>query len=266
MNIYGKLLAIDTSTRSLTTALLENGRLIAEKQSLAERNHSIYLVPMIAQLLQSSGTKREELAAIAVGRGPGSYTGVRIGVTVAKTMAWTLGIPLYGVSSLEGLALGGGFPAEEGPSKTRWIVPLMDARRGQVYTALFSASPDGWSRHAEDGIRLLADWMEKLANRLAGKDLPYPLPDEVVFIGETEPFRGAILEHVRDWPGIMAVLNHDLRAYHIGAAAYGRMMEAEQDDVHSLTPNYTQLAEAEVKWLARQQQPSQGGEGHGGAG
>ena len=101
------MLALDTATSSMTIAVLEDGQLIQQSSSNVERNHSLHLMPHIQKLLADLDMKAKDLKAVAVGRGPGSYTGVRIGVTAAKTFAWALGLDLIGVSSLEAMALGG---------------------------------------------------------------------------------------------------------------------------------------------------------------
>ncbi|EGL16384.1 universal bacterial protein YeaZ [Paenibacillus sp. HGF7] len=195
----GYVLALDTSTASLAVALLQGGRVVAEKHTIVERNHSIHLMPHLQELLASRGIRPNDLTAVVAGQGPGSYTGVRIAVTVAKTFAWSLGIPAAAVSSLEALALGGrtALLADEGGGGTdgavRWFVPLMNARRGQAFTAVYASagnepadellgaedisgasSSDNtgsrWARLQPDGIRLVADFTRHIGDDMAGAE------------------------------------------------------------------------------------------------
>ncbi|WP_405080506.1 tRNA (adenosine(37)-N6)-threonylcarbamoyltransferase complex dimerization subunit type 1 TsaB [Paenibacillus chitinolyticus] len=194
----GYVLALDTSTASLAVALLQDGRVVAEKHTIVERNHSIHLMPHLQELLASRGIRPNDLSAVVAGQGPGSYTGVRIAVTAAKTFAWSLGIPAAAVSSLEALALGArtallAEPADAGSDgAVRWFVPLMNARRGQAFTALYAsagnepavellgaedisgaASPDNtgrWTRLQPDGIRLVADFTRHVGDAAAGTE------------------------------------------------------------------------------------------------
>lgn len=286
----GLLLAIDTATASMTTALVRGGELLGETVSKAERNHSIYLVPTIQKLLESVGVQPGDLSAIAVGCGPGSYTGVRIGVTMAKTFAWTRGIPVISVSTLEALALGGaektirGIPGEadgndeavpsaaddanpeiggEGEllaamsflqgawtDRSVWVVPLVDARRGQAFTAMFRTTPGdelSWKRSEPDGICLVADWTERLLERTKTEEAP----DQIVFTGELDLHREAIQRFAERWDGHVSSVPHAMRARHVAELAGGLWRSGKFEDLHRLVPNYTQLAEAEAKLLAK---------------
>lgn len=282
-----KLLAIDTATSSMTVAVTEDGRVLKEINSHAERNHSIYLVPHIKQALAELGLQPADLSGIAVGRGPGSYTGVRIGITVAKTIAWALGLPLVGVSSLEAMAAGGGSallggqrPAEDASSvnqATVWLVPLLNARRGQAYTALYAfehteagvsssgAAADGneqpgtlvtepsWQCLREDSIRLMEPWVEELLELARTSENP---PSVLAFIGETEGFI-PLTERFRNQAALdtsiklVHVLPYEVQARFIGMLGGKRLASGEKDDPHLLLPNYAQLTEAEVKLLAK---------------
>ena len=122
------LLLIDTSNQPMSIALMNDDEVLAIKQQI--KDHSSQLMPGIQSLFNESNLK-QELDGIVVAKGPGSYTGVRIGVTVAKTLAYALNTKLYGVSSLKALA------ATIDTNDKRIIVPIFDARREAVYTGLY---------------------------------------------------------------------------------------------------------------------------------
>ncbi|WP_235941447.1 tRNA (adenosine(37)-N6)-threonylcarbamoyltransferase complex dimerization subunit type 1 TsaB [Paenibacillus puerhi] len=268
------MMAVDTSTAYMTAALSKGGLWAGEMTSRAERNHSLYLVPALQSLLDEEGLRARELGGFAIGVGPGSYTGVRIGVTVAKTFAWTHGLALLGVSSLEAMALGGAYlslqaaPLEEEETvvarggkldametvlksaretgETTWIVPMIEARRGQAFTSVYKASPDGWRCVAEDGIRLTAPWIGEWT-RLAEQDRP----DRVLFAGETGLHEQAIASLGEAWGGRVDKTGHGIRARFVAELGRMRWKRGELEHVHALVPNYTQLAEAEAKLLAK---------------
>ncbi|MEW9702099.1 tRNA (adenosine(37)-N6)-threonylcarbamoyltransferase complex dimerization subunit type 1 TsaB [Paenibacillus sp. SI8] len=263
---YKKILAIDTSTSSMTVAVLDDGKMIGELNSFAEKNHSIGLLPDIQKLLASLDLKPKDLNAVAVGQGPGSYTGVRIGVSVAKTLAWSLGLALIGVSSLEAMALGGNSKdtLESGGdiSAARWIVPLMDARRTQAFTGAYEAKGDAWRTVMPDGIRVMAPWTEQLLGLAKRVELRQEAtgiteleePKEILFVGETEGFSDQIGRFQEEWNGKVRSLSYRIEGQYIGRLAYPRLLQGEQADVHNFVPNYAQLPEAEVNYLARQKQ------------
>lgn len=255
------VLAFDTSTSVLAAAIVRDGSILDSSVSLTERNHAVRIATEIQSLLARNGMSREEIGAIAAGQGPGSYTGVRIAVTAAKTLAWTWNKPLVGVSSLESLALGAWMELQAAPGAGSgnegavWIVPLMDGRRGQAYTALFAAQPDGgWTRIEEDGIRLFGDWLKKLALKAAEGDAGGK-PASILFVGQTEPFAEAVAAGADGLAGTRL----DLYPYRMHAGAVGLLAErrirgGERDDAFAFVPNYTQLAEAEAKLLAAREE------------
>lgn len=247
----------------MTIGLLDQGRPVAEFSSEAERNHSILLLPAIERLLEEHGVAPAELAGIAVGRGPGSYTGVRIAVSVAKTMAWALGIPVVAVSGLEAMALGAwkrdGGTAVQG--KTIWYVPLLDARRKQAFTGLYQWRNGERSTLVPDGIRLVPDWVERIRGLEAETA---DRPDRIVFIGETAGFEPLLEPLISREPDRIAAVTRAIEAGAVGELAWERTLRGERDDVHGLIPNYTQLAEAESKLLEKEKQ-QRGGDPFDGA-
>lgn len=241
-------LAFDTSSSVLAAAITRGGHVADSSQSFTERNHSVRVVPDLQELLRRNGLQARDVDFIAVGQGPGSYTGVRIAVTAAKTLAWTWGKPLLGVSSLEAMAFGA-WRKESGerePDGDVWFVPLVDARRGQVYTARFVASGGEWRRAEEDGIRLLADWLATL-NREAKERSDRTAPAAIVFTGELASLEGKWDPETASVCGVpFRTRPMALEAGAVGLLAEQRYMRGERDDVHGFVPNYTQLTEAEV--------------------
>ena len=125
-----RILAIDTASRSCGVALLDDRDVLAEINDVSGQTHSRHLMAMVEQVIAMSAADRSSIDGYAVTKGPGSFTGLRIGISTAKGLAEAAGKPLVGVSSLEALAWQG-FPAET------VIIPMLDARRKEVYTARF---------------------------------------------------------------------------------------------------------------------------------
>ena len=123
-------LLIDTSNQPLSVAIMQDDKVLSEFNTNEKKNHSVQLMPAIANILEESQLDKKELDAIIVAEGPGSYTGLRIGVTVAKTLAYALNTKLYGVSSLKALAA----TVKE---ENILIVPVFDARREAVYSGVY---------------------------------------------------------------------------------------------------------------------------------
>ncbi|BFH16430.1 tRNA (adenosine(37)-N6)-threonylcarbamoyltransferase complex dimerization subunit type 1 TsaB [Paenibacillus melissococcoides] len=264
-----RVLALDTSTSALTAALLEGGALVDERHSQAERNHSIKLLPTLQSLMADNGWSGKSTDLVAVGVGPGSYTGVRIAVTAGKTMAWAWDKPVIGVSSLEALALSGLQQAEQdGAAAGRvgriLVYPLMDARRGQVYTAPFAcngsgaeALTDGVERHGDDGIRLFSLVAEEASRALEadadaeGADHPHAAA-AVWFVGDTGAQQEALDGLQTQWGERIRVIPCGMEARWIGRLGLRAYAAGRRTDTHRLEPNYTQLAEAEAKLLAKE--------------
>ncbi|WP_229106610.1 tRNA (adenosine(37)-N6)-threonylcarbamoyltransferase complex dimerization subunit type 1 TsaB [Paenibacillus sp. 1001270B_150601_E10] len=269
-----RLLAMDTSTKTLASAILEGGQVVQASHSAAERNHALKLLPVIQEMLAAQKLQPKELDGIAVGIGPGSYTGVRVGVTAAKTLAWSLNKPVLGVSSLYALALNGVEQAasilKQADEAARFnVYPLMDARRGQVYTGGFSghakellvmleqkdnldALERGLARDSMDEIILF----EKVAEQAKGQ-LHADSACHIVFAGETVPQLKAMEQLAATYSERVHILSCEIDAGWVGRAGLLMLEKGKATPVHQLEPNYTQLTEAETKLKAREQEASQ---------
>ena len=126
------LLALDTSTPVTTVALHDGSAVVVQRTAVDAMRHGEVLAPLIEQLLAEAGTSRRELGGIAVGVGPGPFTGLRVGVVTANTLGHVLGIPVYGVCSLDAIA------AATGPEVSSPFLVVTDARRKEVYWARYT--------------------------------------------------------------------------------------------------------------------------------
>ncbi len=127
------ILNLETATAVCSVALAENGTVIAFRESTEGRRHADQITLFIQECMEESGKTLRDLDAVAVSMGPGSYTGLRIGVATAKGLCYTLGISLIGINTLEIMAVGN----KNQRTDTTWLCPMIDARRMEVYCALF---------------------------------------------------------------------------------------------------------------------------------
>lgn len=220
-----KIAAIDTSSKALTLAILEDETLLAQMTLNIKKNHSITLMPAIDFLMNSLDMKPTDLDRIVVAQGPGSYTGLRMAVATAKTLAHTLKIELVGVSSLLALV----------PEQVEGLViPVMDARRNNVYAGFYQS---GQSVRSEAHLPL-AEVLE-----IAGvADQP------VTFVGETAVFAEQIEAAL---PGV------SVQPTLPDAAVIGRLgLDLPAQSIHDFVPNYLKRVEAEENWLKTHQESS----------
>ncbi|MFD0588878.1 tRNA (adenosine(37)-N6)-threonylcarbamoyltransferase complex dimerization subunit type 1 TsaB [Paenibacillus sp. GCM10027627] len=254
------IIALDTSTAAMAGAVMKGSELLAEVQSLAERNHSVHVITHLQSMMQAAGISRDGLDAIAVGNGPGSYTGMRIAVTAAKTLAWVWNKPLIGVSSLEAIAFGAWREQAEAREALAhgiyWVLPIMDARRGQVYSAGFTAAAGdstGWSRLQEDGVRMMADWVDELLQR--AKEQGEEKRPVLVLTGDLSLHEGSAvrLQEEARLAGIeVRLYPHAIQGRAVAELGQQRHAAGLVENTHTFAPNYTQVTEAEAKLKAKQ--------------
>lgn len=225
------ILGMDTSSDTMTIALFDDDAVIGEYTTNLKKNHSVRLLPAIAALMEECGVKPANLEKIAVAKGPGSYTGLRIGVTVAKTMAWDAGIPLVGISSLALLA-------ENGLYFSGKVVALMDARRGNVYAGVYQTDKGAMKNLIPDSHIALTDLLEQLKQD-----------------GETKTilFTGTLNEQIfltiTDILGERAVFASSDYTYSRASSLVKLANKLPGEPADNFVPDYLKLAEAESKWL-----------------
>lgn len=132
------ILHIETATDVCSVALSRGTEIIGLKEEAGGNNHAKHLLPFVDEVLKQSGESMSEINGVAVSIGPGSYTGLRIGVSTAKGIAYTAGIPVMAISTLESIAQGAKALWSETSTETVQIVPMIDARRMEVFTTRFS--------------------------------------------------------------------------------------------------------------------------------
>ena len=227
------LLAFETSAKAASVALFDGDKLLFESYQNTGLTHSQTLMLMAEDLLKNAGVAVSDLDAVAVAAGPGSFTGVRIGVSAAKGLSWGQEIPCYGVSTLEAMALGLGV-------HNGYILPTMDARRAQVYTALFLAENGVISRLFEDSAIALSELKEKLP-----KDMP------IFLVGDGSTLTYSTLSGAV--PSLVLPPEHKMhqRAVGVGLAANKAIAQGESGDAASLVPNYLRLSQAERERLEK---------------
>ena len=135
-----RIILIETSTALCSTALAEDGKIVAYRESTTPRAQASLTAPFVKEMLDERGLRVSDCDAVCVSKGPGSYTGLRVGVSTAKGLCFGAGLPLIAVGTLDTLVFQA---AAEGllPEGCRYVVPMVDARRMEVYTAVFT--PDG---------------------------------------------------------------------------------------------------------------------------
>ncbi|HLS60027.1 MAG TPA: tRNA (adenosine(37)-N6)-threonylcarbamoyltransferase complex dimerization subunit type 1 TsaB [Virgibacillus sp.] len=228
------VLAIDTSTHLMAVALVTNGQVVGKLTTNLPKNHSVRLMPAISKLMAEVEMSPKQLHKIVVGKGPGSYTGVRIGLTTAKSMAWALNIPVVGISSIQALAYQGRF-------FNSYICPFYDARRGNVYTGMYQWKHDKLVTVYQEENISMESWLDKL--QLAGGEILFLSPD-------IELHKTMIIEKLPNTAIIPELIYHVLDPAHLAMAG----MDEEADPTHMLTPNYLRLAEAEANWIKSQKE------------
>ncbi len=231
------ILALETSTLTGSVALVDASpqktKIIGEITLNLQSTHSERLMPSIHRLLEDASLKIAEIQGIALALGPGSFTGLRIGVSTVKGLAYALKIPVVGVSTLEALAC-------NVPYSSSMICPVLDARKKEVYAAFFRG--DGTGRID----RVSEDWVippEELCRRVT---------TETLFLGDGAEVYAEILKNAGPSVSFAAPSLSLPRALNVAGLSLPKFQRGETLDLFTFTPIYIRRSEAEIHYEAKE--------------
>jgi len=221
------VLAIETSSRQGSVALWREGRTLAERVVTQTLRHGAHLFAALEAIHDDAGLRPEAIDLVAVSQGPGSFTGLRIGITAARTTAHVLGKPILGVPSLDVIA-------QNAPPEAEHVAVLLDAKRGDVYACLFRRLG-----------ATLEPQMPYQVVRPQALELPSPctvLGNGIRVHGEALPGDGLTLAPADAWVP---------RAPVVARLAAERFAQGQRHELHALAPLYLRRPEAEDVWERR---------------
>jgi len=224
-----KILALDTATKSCSVALTENGTLVAELTIIKDQTHTKHLMPLIHSVFEFAGFGLGEVDGFAVTIGPGSFTGLRIGISTIKGLASALGKPVVGISSLKALAW-------QCADQYHLLCPFLDARKGEVY----------WATYRFDGARLI---QETVARATVPEAVFKDIKEPCVFIGNgAQLYRKQITTELGYFAHFVPEDQQILRASSIAFLSMERFNAKDTDEVAGLIPDYIRKSDAELKF------------------
>jgi tRNA threonylcarbamoyladenosine biosynthesis protein TsaB len=223
-----RILAVDTAAASCSVAILDQAALAAELTLNKKETHSKHLMEMIHAILKISGFGLSDVDGFAVTKGPGSFTGLRIGISTIKGLAAASGKPIVGVSSLEALAV-------QVPFFPDLICPLIDARKGEVY----------FSRY-----RFINGHLEKQTNEQVTrpeKALDH-LKESCLFVGNGALlYKNKILEILGRFAFFAPITHNTIRASTVAYLSIARFKSEKTDEIEKFSPHYIRRSDAELK-------------------
>lgn len=228
------ILGIDTSTDNLGLALMENNQLKGEYNLSLKRRHSEKLLPLLEQIFILLEIKPEDLDAVAVSIGPGSFTGLRIGITTAKILGRIFKIPVKGISTLEIMAAG---------IESNYILPILDARRQRVYYSFYQSN-------FKNNNYLLKEILGAASARIS--EMPDILNDfkneEITVIGEKTREVSGILKENKFFIKECAAEKNIPRAAVLARLGRDYISLGQEDNIYELKPAYLKKPQAEIDW------------------
>lgn len=230
-----RVLAIDTTSNVATAAVVEDNLLLGERILNFKKTHSQKIMPMISELLGELELKAADIDVFAVANGPGSFTGLRIGVATIKALAHSVDKPVVGVSTLAAMAY-------NLPYCEHIIVPIMDARRNQVYTASYIWDEDGFKELSGDEAISIEECVASCGEFL-----------DTVFVGDgVAVHRAYIEEQLGDRAHFVPASAALQRASSVAMIAMEKAKNGEVMKYHELVPFYLRKSQAEREYDERQ--------------
>ncbi|MFW6000976.1 MAG: tRNA (adenosine(37)-N6)-threonylcarbamoyltransferase complex dimerization subunit type 1 TsaB [Halanaerobium sp.] len=239
------ILGIDTSTDILALSIMEDQKLLGEYNLSLKRQHSEKLIPLIKEILALLNINPEDLDGVAVGIGPGSFTGVRIAITAAKMMGRINSIPVKGISTLEIMAAG---------VRAEYILPLIDARRNRIYYSLYRSNIKDAGKNKKINYSV-----ENLFDLAAAElsDLPEIIKEykekEIMVVGSRVEAAADILKKHKFNICSAETENNFPRAAVIARLGYNYISKGKSDNIYELKPLYLKKAQAEINWQKKYQ-------------
>ncbi len=231
----GPVMGLETGSASASAGLVSGGRIIATL-SREVRSHGADLPVMVDDLLAGAGLRIRDLSAIAIGIGPGSFTGLRIGVSYAKGLATGAHHQIVGIPSLDALALCGSISPMARPGMS--ICSILDARKGEIYVSLYRVVADALEKITGD----LVVPLDEFASRITG---------EVLFVGESKAEDAkALVEHSGGKAHTVGTSGFACRGSFVAALGAARVARNDVDEVATLEPLYVRASGASVKSTA----------------
>jgi len=224
-----RVIAIETATMVGSIAIIDAARVISEITLNARATHSERLMAAIDRLLGDSGLAIDDMDGVAVSIGPGSFTGLRIGLSAAKGLSYASGKPLLGIPTLDALALNMTF-------SSYLICPIQDARKGEVYTALY--------RPGDNSPEKMTDDMAVDPSALAGM-----ITQKTVFLGDgVNRYRELLMKQLGELYNEAPIPLQLPRASNVAMLALKRLEKGDTDDPFTMIPRYIRKSEAEIRW------------------
>lgn len=229
------VMGIDTATLVCSVAVVSEEKTLAEYTQQVKKTHSERLLPLIDTILRDTGLKPQDLSGVAVAGGPGSFTGLRIGMVTAKALGQALALPLCSISTLAALAA-------QHPLFPGLICPILDARREQVYNAIFTAGTQV-ERLVADRSLSVTELLQELQQR----------PEPVLFVGDAVPvYRQIISRALVSRACFMPPESAICRASSVARLGLAQFSAGQVQSWRDLHPAYLRRSEAEIKYQQTQ--------------